>query len=86
MRLPRDLSGDELIRILQRFGYRPVRQTGSHVRLVCTVADHAHCITIPRHKSLRLGTLNGILQDVAGQLGLGKEEILQKAGGVGRCC
>jgi len=86
MRLPRDLSGDELIRILQRFGYRPVRQTGSHVRLVRTVADHEHCITIPRHKSLRLGTLNGILQDVAGQLGLEKEEILQKTGGADRCC
>ena len=29
MRLPRDLSGDELIRMLGKFGYFPVRQTGS---------------------------------------------------------
>ncbi len=84
MKLPRDLSGDELIRILQRFGYRPVRQTGSHVRLVRAVKDSEHCITIPRHKNLRVGTLNSILQDVGEQLGLGKEEILQKTGDTGR--
>lgn len=33
MRLPRDLSGDELIKQLQKFGYEQTRQTGSHVRL-----------------------------------------------------
>lgn len=84
MKLPRDLSGDELIRILQRFGYQSVRQTGSHVRMARFVADHEHRITIPRHKSLRMGTLNSILQDVAEQLGLEKEEILQKTVGAGR--
>lgn len=78
MKLPRDLSGDELIRILQQFGYQAVRQTGSHVRLSLVVADNEHHITIPRHGNLRMGTLNGILQDVASHLGLEKTEILQK--------
>lgn len=78
MKLPRDLSGDELIRILQQFGYQPVRQTGSHVRMSLIVADNEHHITIPRHGRLRMGTLNGILQDVASHLGLEKTEILQK--------
>jgi len=45
-------------------------------RLVRAVTDSEHCITIPRHKNLRVGTLNSILQDVGEQLGLGKEEIL----------
>lgn len=78
MKLPRDISGDELILILQRFGYQPIRQTGSHVRLSCTIAEDTHHITIPKHKNLRLGTLNGILQDVAKHLGIEKEEILKK--------
>jgi predicted RNA binding protein YcfA (HicA-like mRNA interferase family) len=33
MRLPRDLSGSQLIKALKRLGYQPTRQTGSHVRL-----------------------------------------------------
>ncbi|MBS3780338.1 MAG: type II toxin-antitoxin system HicA family toxin [Desulfovermiculus sp.] len=61
MRLPRDISGDELIQILQRFGYDPVRQTGSHVRLSCAIGENLHHITIPRHKTLKVGTLNGKL-------------------------
>jgi predicted RNA binding protein YcfA (HicA-like mRNA interferase family) len=78
MRLPRDISGDELIQILQRVGYETVRQTGSHVRLSCAIGEDTHNITIPRHKNLKIGTLNGILQDVANRLGIEKEEILKK--------
>ena len=77
MRLPRDISGDELIRLLQKFGYQTDRQTGSHVRLTRKVADGEHHITVPKHKNLRLGTLNSILQDVANQLGVDKDVILQ---------
>ena len=33
MRLPRELSGAQLIKGLRRLGYTPTRQTGSHVRL-----------------------------------------------------
>lgn len=47
MRLPRDLSGDELIKISHRFGYQPVRQTGSHVRMSLVSEDREHHITIP---------------------------------------
>ncbi len=36
MKLPRDLSGDDLARALQQFGYQPTRQTGSHLRLITT--------------------------------------------------
>lgn len=32
MRLPRDMDAPELIRSLQRIGYRVVRQSGSHIR------------------------------------------------------
>ena len=33
MRLPRDVSGEELARSLERLGYIVTRQTGSHIRL-----------------------------------------------------
>jgi predicted RNA binding protein YcfA (HicA-like mRNA interferase family) len=33
MKLPRDVSGTDLIRALGRIGYTATRTTGSHVRL-----------------------------------------------------
>jgi hypothetical protein len=33
MKLPRNLSGAQLIKALQQLGYQATRQTGSHVRL-----------------------------------------------------
>lgn len=78
MRLPRDLSGDDLIRGLQGLGYEATRQTGSHVRLTRETAEASHHVTIPRHKALRLGTLNGILKTVSDQLGFSKEELIRR--------
>lgn len=63
-RLPRDLSGDELVRALAKLGYSVTRQTGSHMRLTTADAGEHH-ITIPRHDPLRVGTLAGILAEVA---------------------
>ncbi|MCB0044662.1 MAG: type II toxin-antitoxin system HicA family toxin [Caldilineaceae bacterium] len=78
MRLPRDWSGDDLIRRLRPFGYEPTRQTSRHVRLTRQDLRGEHHITIPRHANLRIGTLNRILSDVADHLGLGKDELLRK--------
>ncbi len=68
MKLPRDLSGSELAKDLARFGYQVTRQTGSHMRLTCTLLGAAHHITIPAHKELAVGTLNQILKDAANYL------------------
>ena len=48
MKLPRDLSGADLVKALARFGYRVTRQTGSHIRLT-TDTPAPHHITIPAH-------------------------------------
>lgn len=77
MRLPRDLSGPELVRALQAFGYEVTRQTGSHIRLT-TVGSGEHHVTVPRHDPLRVGTLNAILSDVASHAGLTRDELLGK--------
>jgi len=67
MRLPKDISGDELISLLRRYGYQETRQTGSHIRITTTLKGEHH-VTIPRQKPLRIGTLHSILRDVANHL------------------
>ncbi len=76
MRLPRDLSGAELARLLRHYGYEPTRQSSSHVRLTSTMMGTEHHVTIPAHAALKVGTLHAILADVAGYLGLSVQDVL----------
>lgn len=64
MKIPRDISGDELAVALRVLGYDVTRQTGSHMRLTCQYPSEHH-VTIPRHDPLRVGTLANILGEVA---------------------
>ena len=76
MKLPRDLSGAELIKLLcKRHGYRRVNQDGSHVILETDLPRH-HRLAIPAHNPLRIGTLNAILRSEAEVKGVQKEDIL----------
>jgi len=75
VKLPRDLNGDEPVKLLEHFGYRVTRQTGSHMRLTSATSPERH-ITIPRHPHLKTGTLESILREVAAQLGMTKEEVI----------
>lgn len=77
MRIPRQLTGVELVRRLGRLGYGVTRQTGSHIRLT-TRAGGEHHVTIPRHDPLRIGTLAAILDAVAAHHGLTRDELLQR--------
>ncbi|MEF3193359.1 MAG: type II toxin-antitoxin system HicA family toxin [Halothiobacillaceae bacterium] len=77
MRIPRDLSGADLIKRLERFGYAMSRQTGSHIRLTSQVRGEHH-ITIPNHDPLRIGTLASILDSVAAHHGLTRKVLLQQ--------
>ena len=47
MKVPRDVDAYELISVLQRYGYIPVRQTGSHIRLSKKLDEGEHVITVP---------------------------------------
>jgi predicted RNA binding protein YcfA (HicA-like mRNA interferase family) len=76
MKLPRDLSGAKLIKLLcKHYGYRRVNQEGSHVILE-TNTPRPHRISIPDHSPLRIGTLNAILKAVATVHGVEREDIL----------
>jgi len=78
LRLPRDVSGEELVRSLRRLGYEVTRQTGGHIRLTARFKETEHHVTIPAHKQLKIGTLAEILGDVASYLNLTREELIQK--------
>lgn len=77
MRLPRDVSGSELVKRLDRLGYRVTRQTGSHIRLTCHLPQ-SHHVTIPNHDSLRVGTLAAIVADIAVHHRLERDEVVRK--------
>jgi predicted RNA binding protein YcfA (HicA-like mRNA interferase family) len=76
MKLPRHVDGDDLARLLSRYGYHVVHQTGSHQRLSAVIAGKTHDLTIPHHKPLRVGTLHRILKDVAEHHQISREQII----------
>jgi predicted RNA binding protein YcfA (HicA-like mRNA interferase family) len=76
MKLPRNIDGDELASLLSRYGYHVTHQTGSHQRLSLEREGKTHDLTIPRHKPLRVGTLHGILKDVAHHQKISREQVI----------
>jgi len=76
-RIPRDISGQELIKALQVLGYKITRQVGSHIRL-STKEKGEHHITIPNHNPIRVGTLSNILTEIAKHFQISKEELIEK--------
>ncbi|HTW67535.1 MAG TPA: type II toxin-antitoxin system HicA family toxin [Bryobacteraceae bacterium] len=76
MKLPRDVSGERLIGVLQRLGYQPVRQKGSHVRLKHQ-GPPVHQITVPLHNPIKVGTLHGILAEVGFMRGVTIESVIE---------
>lgn len=76
MKIPRDLSGDDLVAVLCRhWAYLKVNQVGSHV-ILQTQEPTQHRVAIPAHKALRIGTLNSILRSVANHKGVDRQAIL----------
>ena len=77
MRLPRDLSGDGLAKVLATLGYEVTRQTGSHMRLT-TQEQGGHHVTVPQREALRIGTVAAVLADIADHFGLSKESLVER--------
>ncbi|MDJ0845063.1 type II toxin-antitoxin system HicA family toxin [Crocosphaera sp.] len=77
MKLPRDLSSDDLIKALSKLGYGVTRQTGSHIRLT-TQEKGEHNITIPAHNPIKIGTLNAILREVCQHFHLSRDDLLKQ--------
>ena len=77
MKIPRNISGEKLSKLLRRFGFEITRQTGSHMRLTTTVKGEFH-ITITNHKNLKIGTINNILTDIADYFEIEKKDLTKK--------
>ncbi|HQZ95330.1 MAG TPA: type II toxin-antitoxin system HicA family toxin [Pyrinomonadaceae bacterium] len=79
MKLPRDISGVSLARALNALGYEISRQSGSHIRLT-TIVNGEHHVTVPAHDPIKIGTLSGILADIARHHEIGRDELLDRLG------
>jgi len=62
-RLPR-ITGDQLVKALQREGFEIARQRGSHVQMRKDIKGEKVTFPVPVHKgkTLKPGTLQGILR------------------------
>ncbi len=66
LRKLRTLSGTQVVRILEGFGFAVVSQRGSHVKLRRTTADGLRqTLTLPIHRELDTGTLRAIVRQVS---------------------
>jgi predicted RNA binding protein YcfA (HicA-like mRNA interferase family) len=67
VKLPRDVSGPDVVRALRRLGFTVTRQDGSHIRM----SKGARHVTVPNHRTLVPKTLQSILR----QAGITLEEF-----------
>jgi predicted RNA binding protein YcfA (HicA-like mRNA interferase family) len=77
MKTPRDITANDLLKALKSFGYEIVRQKGSHIRIK-TELNGEHFETIPNHKPIKIGTLSGILNNIAEHFDMTKEELIEQ--------
>ena len=77
MKLPRGITGADLVKALSAYGYRPTRQVGSHVRLTIEFPKQSH-LSVPMLRPLPVGTLASILKDAARQVGQPYQDLVSK--------
>ncbi len=71
------ISGQALIKGLQKLGYQVTRQKGSHIRLRKTTTTGDHHLTVPDHKVLAKGTLNDIISKVSLWNNISKDDLIK---------
>jgi predicted RNA binding protein YcfA (HicA-like mRNA interferase family) len=69
-KLPTDLSGKELVKILSKIGFVFQRQRGSHM-ILRRESPFAR-VVVPNHRTLRAGTLRTILNEA----GITSEQLI----------
>ena len=62
------LSGRECVSVLERYGFRIVRQRGSHI----VMRRGATGCVVPNHREIKIGTLVGLLK----QAGVSPDEFI----------
>ena len=64
-----NLSGQDVIRALERLGFTVLRQSGSHV----IMRRGANGCVVPNHKEIKVGTVSGVLR----QAGVSSDEFTE---------
>ena len=72
------VSGADIVRLLQRLDYKVIRQRGSHIRLRKVTPLGEHNITVSAHRVLAKGTLNDILNKVSLWNNIPKKALIEK--------
>jgi predicted RNA binding protein YcfA (HicA-like mRNA interferase family) len=58
----RNLSAKDVLKTLELFGFKQIRQKGSHIILKKETPSGAIGCVVPNHKELAYGTVKGILR------------------------
>ena len=62
----RRLSGPDAVAILARFGFQPLTQRGSHIKLRRVRPDgNKQTLTVPNHRELDTGTTRAIFRQAS---------------------
>ncbi len=77
MKLPRNVTGRQLIHALEVLDYSVARQRGSLVHLISQRSGEHHLV-VPDHHPLKTGLLNRLLKDVAEHHRMSRDELIEK--------
>lgn len=69
--MPKLYSARQIVKALQRIGFKIISQKGSHIKLRGTFDGVIYTAIVPNHKEVAMGTLQSILK----QAGITKEEL-----------
>ncbi len=61
----KSLDSEEIIKILESFGFQIHSQKGSHIKLVKKTSFQKQVLTIPNHKELKKGTVKAIFNQAS---------------------
>lgn len=75
MKLPRNLTGRQLVVALRKLGYVVVGQTGSHIKLR-TERDGRKLLAVPDHVPLKVGTLRSIFRELGTHHGITRDALM----------
>ena len=58
----RSVSGEKMVKILEKIGFLKVSQKGSHIKLKRKTKNETTIVIVPNHKELTPGTLRNIIK------------------------